>query len=220
MIPTAAQLITVVILLVPGFLSIQVLSKLCPTRRLSNFDATVLSIIFSLIIHGTFTTLFIFWNFDSVHGLEIYIKNNDFIPGLSFLLIIYLFSLIAYSILLGYLLALLKDKGRFHKFIHWLGFNYSEHENLWDEIMYLYNLKNQTPIVIIHFETESYAGWVYRASFDLEKNERKEIVLSDPRYKKSDDEWNMMNIDLIYLDLSGVTSIQYVNSELIMSSKY
>ncbi|MGN7485055.1 DUF6338 family protein [Priestia megaterium] len=220
MVPTAAQLITIVILLVPGFLSIQVLSKLSPSRRLSTFDATVLSIILSLFIHGTFTTLFTYWNINCVNDLVNYVKNNQWSTELSRLLIFYLLGLLAYSIFVGFLLALLKDKGRFHKFIHWLGFNYSEHENLWDEVMYLYSIKGETPIVIIHFEESSYAGWVYRASFDLEKNERKEIILSNPRHKKSGNDWNVMKVDLIYLDLSEVTSIEYINSELVLQSKY
>ncbi|MBG9813705.1 hypothetical protein ABD68_19620 [Bacillus endophyticus] len=220
MIPTATQLITVVILLVPGFISIQVLSILCPTRRLSTFDATVISIIFSLLIHGTFTLGFIHLHTDTFNDLIHYIKSNKWPTGLSSSLILYLLGLLIYSVIIGTILSFLKSNGRFHKFIHYIGFNYSEHENLWDEMMYLYNINGETPVLIIHFEKESYAGWVYRASFDLEENERKEIILSNPRYKDSDGEWSIMQNDLLYLDLSEVSSIEYIGSKHILNSKY
>jgi Family of unknown function (DUF6338) len=220
MIPSATQLITVVILLVPGFISIQVLSLLCPTRRLAIFDATVTSIIFSLLIHGTFTLGFIHLHTDAFNDLIQYIGSSKWPTGLYSSLILYLSGLLIYSIIIGMILSFLKNKGRFHKFIHHIGFNYSEHENLWDEMMYLYSIKGETPILIIHFEKESYAGWVYRASFDLEKNERKEIILSNPRYKVSDGGWGIMQNDLLYLDLSDVSSIEYIGSKHLLNSKY
>jgi hypothetical protein len=220
MIPTSAQLITIVVLLVPGFLSIQVFSKLTPSRRPSTFDATVLSIIFSLFIHGTFTTLYSFIHIDLVTQLIESIKAKDWSSSLSLFILKYLIGLFLWAIFVGWILALIKDKGRFHKFINWLGFQYSDHENLWDEMIYLYSIKGETPIVIIHFEDNSFAGWIFRASFDLDKNERKEIVLSNPRSKKADsEEWTEMDVELIYLDLSEATSIEYVNGDLILDSK-
>lgn len=222
MVPTAAQLITIVILLVPGFLSIQVFSKLTPTRRLSNFDATVLSIIFSLIIHGTYTLLYSYWHNDCIRALIESFNKKQWSTQLTRFMGFYIIGLFIYSILIGILLAVVKEKGRFHKFVHWLGFQYSDHENLWDEMTNLYLLHNVTPVVIIQFEEESYAGWVYRASIDLEKNERREIILANPRYKKNSDEeahvWREMKVEYIYLDLNAARSIQYVNGDLVTKS--
>lgn len=217
MIPTAAQLITIVILLVPGFLSIQVFSNLTPTKKLSSFDATVLSIVFSLLIHGTYTICFAYLNTDCVNELMDMIAKKRWSEQMFRLVGFYTFGLLLYSVLLGYGFAYVKEKGRLYRFIHWLGFDYSQHENLWDEVIYLYKLKGKTPVIIVHMEGESYAGSVHRASFDLVKSERKELILLNPRYKKeTDDIWTKLTVDLVYLDMGEIKSVHYVNGDHIL----
>ncbi|MEW4368966.1 DUF6338 family protein [Paenibacillus kandeliae] len=221
MIPTAAQLITIIILLVPGFLSMQVASKFSPTKKLSTFDSTVLSIIFSLIIHMIYTLAFIYLNMNWFNRLLLFFKTSIWSSSLTIFMLIYLIGLIISSVLSGYILATFKNNGRLYKLIKRIGFDYYHHENLWDEMINIYSLEKQTPLVIINYEDNSYAGWIYRASFDLEKNERKEIILAQARYKNREDtNWTALMSDLVYLNLAEAKSIEYVNGSKILKSKY
>lgn len=217
--PTIAQLITIVILLVPGFLAIQVFSRLTPTKKLDAFDGSVLSVVFTLLIHGIYTTTYSYLHTDCILELIKHIKQQTWSSGMSRMIGFYTIGLLLFSIITGYFIAVLKSGGRIRTFITALGFENSRSENLWDEIIDLYKYKKTTPVIIMHFEEESYAGWIYRASFDLIKTDTKQIVIRKPLHKEKEGEWKELDVPFVFLDLKNVKAVYFLNGDEITDIK-
>lgn len=109
MTPTFAQLVFIVVLLVPGFITIKTFTYLIPTKKQNAFDMTVSSIAFTLFIHGIYTTLMLYIYNKSVNTLLSDITNHKWSFESSKLLIIYLPILLLVSFILGITLAYFKD---------------------------------------------------------------------------------------------------------------
>ncbi|KMN65685.1 hypothetical protein VK96_25760 [Bacillus cereus] len=221
MLPTYAQIILIVILIVPGFAVIKIYEKLIPSRRKDNFDLSVSSIILTLFIHVMYTAFFIFFFSDKVN---IIIKDltakKEVSSTSSTWILIYLVLLIVLVVIIGFVLAFLKNKGISYRWAKKWGFQTSNFDNLWDELLYIYNVSGAPPTVSIEFEEVTYAGFVHRSSFTFGENENKEITLSNPHYKDSEMEsFKELDASLIYLDLKDVKSIKFVNGEILMDSK-
>jgi len=217
MLPNFFQIISIVILLVPGFLSIQIYKKLIPSKSMSNLDSTILSVVFTLIIHGLYTTIFSYFFINNVNILlkEVTDKNIS-TPSIIFILL-YLVGLFIISCILGLLAFIIQNKGRFYKLLKKMGVNLP-FENLWDEVMYLYYINNTAPLVIIDFEDISYAGQVHRSSFDLDKNDRKEIILTKAKFiTKTMHSWEECDTNFVYLDVSEVEKIYLSNGKEIFN---
>ncbi|MFC9778412.1 DUF6338 family protein [Paenibacillus chitinolyticus] len=219
MIFTFVQLIFIVVLLVPGFITIKTFTYLVPSKKSNSFDLTVASISFTLLIHGLYTTLMLNIYHDSLNNLIHDVTNKQWSYESSKLLLIYLPILLVVSLVLGIILGYLKDIAWIMRIKKIFGFHHSPFENLWDEIMFIYDHNNVVPNIIVHFEDTSYFGQVHRTTFDMEKSDKKEIVLSDPKYMNDSDDWQDCNVKLIYLDLKDAKSIYLVNGEKIIESK-
>ena len=80
--------------------------------------------------------------------------------------------------------------------------------------MFLYDISDEIPYVIIEFEDIIYAGAVNRSAFAFGNSEEKEITLVSPRVKKHDElKFKKAEVDLIYLDLKEVKSVKFYNSD-------
>jgi Family of unknown function (DUF6338) len=220
MVPTYAQLIIIVILIVPGFAAIKIYQKLMPFKEKNVFDLSVSSIILTLFIHGIYTTLFIYKYNDKVNNIFNDLKYNSTISNTSAKwILIYFLALIAVIILIGWFLALVKNSGFFYKHAKRWGFQTSNFDNLWYELLYIYNINGKVPYIIVEFEDIAYAGAVDRSSFRFGNDEQKEITLVNPRMKKvSDEKFHKLNVEVVYLDLKDIKAIKFFNGEVLVNS--
>ncbi|PEN67152.1 DUF6338 family protein [Bacillus toyonensis] len=133
---------------------------------------------------------------------------------------IYSGGLIIFTIVVSIVLAFIRDKGRLYKIMKFFKFTASPFDNLWDEIVFIYSLEKQAPVIIVHFEEESYAGYLHRSSFELDKSNTKEIILAKPRYRKKEDvNWQVCQENMVYLNLDDVKSIRFFNGDILLNSK-
>jgi uncharacterized membrane protein required for colicin V production len=217
MVPTAVQLTTIIILLVPGFLSIQIYQKLTQTKKRDSFDSTILSVVFTLFIHGLYTTNFYYYKLTQVNTLIGEMTKKQLSHSSITLAIFYIIGLFICSVALGLLAFVIKDKGRYYIIAKKFGASLP-FENLWDEVMFLFSIKKTAPLVIIEFKDKNYAGQIHRSSFDLNKNDRKEAILINAKF--IDDtmaEWEDCETEVVYLDLSDVVAIYFSNGKKIIN---
>ncbi|MGR5983906.1 DUF6338 family protein [Bacillus cereus] len=220
MVPTIAQLYAVIILLVPGFICIKIYSKLTPTKKREAFDFTVLSVTVTLAIHTIYTGLLSYLFISHVNTIITEVANKQISNETIKWIAIYSIGLIIFTVIVAVFLAFIRDKGRLYKFIKFFNFTASPFDNLWDEIVFIYSLEKEAPLIIIHFEDESYAGYLHRSSFELDKSNTKEIILAKPKYRhKEDESWQICKESMIYLNLDDVKSIRFFNGDILLNSK-
>jgi hypothetical protein len=220
MIPSYAQIILIVVLIVPGFAAIKIYQKLVPLKEKSAFDLSVSSIVLTLFIHSVYTTFFLYKFNSEVNTIIQDITVNKNLSNISTKwLLIYFITLIIIIFVVGSLLAFFKNSSLFYKSAKKLGFQTSAFDNLWYELLYIYEDADEEPYVIIEYEDMVYAGAIHRSSFKFGSTDNKEITLLNPRIKKIDEEkFSIAEVPLIYLNLEEIKSIKFFNGEVLINT--
>lgn len=160
---------TLLILIVPGFLTFRIINWLGSYElKLDQFVTTVYSLVFSIII---FIPLSFIFKLNSFSDINVYITEPSFVLVSLFI-----------SILLGVIVGLV-IRFVFQKKVRL--------DNAWDGFA---KSLLQRSVIVYTTDDKEYKGWIKRVS--IGKDEKREICLGDPKVVKRDDKGNFKLINI------------------------
>ena len=160
---------TLLILIVPGFLTFRIINWLGSYElKFDQFVTTIYSLLFSII---TFIPLSFIFQLNSFSDINIHVTEPKFV-----------LSSLAISIIIGIIIGLV-IRFIFQKAVRL--------DNAWDGFA---KSLLQRSVIVYTTDDKEYKGWIKRVS--IGKDEKREICLGDPKLVKRDDKGNVKLINI------------------------